>query len=81
MSVIKRYLKNIYKQYGKNMEKFEDMLSNNSPSKEVLDFREKYGIHDVKPMISIKHSRWGFPSRENNLINSVSDIKEVSQSE
>jgi hypothetical protein len=84
MSKIKRYMKNIKKQYGKNIKAFENREL--EPSKEVQELWERIhnetkgslDMNQHKPMMSIIQTRWGLSSRgSDNLINSYDDIEKV----
>lgn len=87
MSTIQRYMKNINKQYGKNIKAFENKEL--EPSKETQELwnrihNETNGSLDLNqhnPMLSIIQTRWGFSSRgSDNLINCYDDIVKVANS-
>lgn len=93
MGKFERYIKNIDKQYGKHMKRFEDRSLEPSKETEALwakvlkETSEGYegvsrkgvdlSLHS--PMMSVIHYRWGFESRGgDNTINSYADIESIS---
>ena len=79
MNSHKKYIKNIYKQYGKNIKAFEEMTLTADVPKDIEVLYKKHGLDLTvrKPMVSIINSRWGFPSRDENKIASYEDIERI----
>jgi hypothetical protein len=61
MGKYERSLKNIYKQYGKNIKAWDDKEKNAVVPQEIEKMYEKYGfdLSARKPFISVRHWRWG----------------------
>ncbi len=95
MGTFERYIKNINKQYGKNIKAFEDKELD--PSKETLAFwnkiqeetgptesnlgKKSLDLSTHKPMLSIMYTRWGLTNREDNRIGEYGDIEKIAKGE
>ncbi len=77
MSKWQRSMRNIFKQYGKNIKAFENM--DLSVPKYIEDLYKKYDLdlNDRRPMISIRHYRWGNTRKPEDQIDTYEKLKEV----
>jgi len=77
MSKYQRSIRNIYKQYGKNIKAFEKMKTD--IPKYTEDLFEKHGLdlNARKPMISIMITRWNSGKKDEDCVDTYEKLKEV----
>jgi predicted metal-dependent hydrolase len=82
MGIYQRYMKRIYKQYGKNIKSWEDREKEGKQElpKEIEDLYKKYKLDLAtrKPFISVRHYRWGNCVPEERRIDTFEKLESIS---